>query len=91
MTAGTQDAATDLDTWMDGREAWLAEGIAQGYLASEVVCGMHDGTPTTVTEDDEIDEGNDPCVPMVRLADGPGEPLLPRFGPRPGERKEQEQ
>ena len=89
MTTGTEDATTDLDAWLDGREAWLADGVAQGYVASEVVCGMHDGMPLTSAEENEIDEGYDPCVPMVRLTDGPGEPLLRRFGPGPG--KEQEQ
>jgi len=81
--------AADLDTWIDAREAWIQAGIQHGFVASEVVCGMHDGTPLTVAEEFEIDEGNDPCVPMIRLADGPGEPLIPRFGPRPGEEQEQ--
>jgi hypothetical protein len=90
MATELQDM-TDLDAWLDGRAAWIAEGIAQGFVASEVVCGMHDGLPLTSGEELEVDEGYDPCVPMVRLADAPGEPLIPRFGPRAGEDKEQEQ
>lgn len=67
------------DAWVDGRAAWLAEGKAAGYVRSEVCCGMHDGVPLTRAEEDDADV-HDPCVPIVRLADEPGEEWIPRFG-----------
>jgi hypothetical protein len=31
------------------------------------MCYTHDGLPFTATEDEEMTEGNDPCIHVVRL------------------------
>jgi len=48
---------------------WLELGIQNGYC-SEPVCNTHDGLPSTEEEDQEWEEGYDPCVPAVRLLPG---------------------
>lgn len=45
---------------------WLAAGITAGYCGP-AVCETHDGTPTTAGEDDQFDDGADPCIPILRL------------------------
>lgn len=47
-------------------ESWLEAGIEAGYCGA-VLCVMHDGMPMTADADDRAEEGDDPCVPMVRL------------------------
>ena len=45
---------------------WLAIGINHGWCGPPV-CETHDGTPTSSVEDDEFDEGQDPCIHILRL------------------------
>lgn len=45
---------------------WLATGIAAGYCGP-AICYTHDGTPTTADEDDQFDDGHDPCIHILRL------------------------
>lgn len=78
---GRRDRPSTLDAWIDGREQWLADGKTAGYVSSDVCCGMHDGAPLSAAEEHAIDDGDDPCVPIIRLADEPGEPYIQRFGP----------
>jgi hypothetical protein len=74
--------AQEMDEWLDGRDAWLADGIAKGYVCSDVRCATHDGEPLTPAEELIFEEGHDdPCIPIVRLADEPGQRFIPRFGP----------
>jgi hypothetical protein len=47
-------------------EDWLTTGIAAGYC-SEPVCDTHDGVPLTEEERDRFEDGEDPCIPAVRL------------------------
>lgn len=47
-------------------QAWLKQGIARGWC-SESVCATHDGLPNTPEEEQEWEEGGDPCIPGVRL------------------------
>ena len=47
-------------------EEWLTAGIKYGYC-SEPVCNTHDGLPSTPEEEEEWEQGLDPCVPAVRL------------------------
>jgi hypothetical protein len=66
--------------WIDGRTAWLADGKAAGYVRSDVLCATHDGDPLTPAEEEAFADGcDDPCIPVIRLADGPGEEYVPRF------------
>lgn len=71
----------DMDAWIEGRETWLTEGIAKGYVSSEVRCATHDGEPLTPAEELVFEDGfDDPCIPIIRLANEPGERFIPRFG-----------
>lgn len=54
-------ATIEGDVW-----AWLNYGYERGWC-TRPCCDSHDGVPTTVEEDEEFDEGGDPCVPVVRL------------------------
>ena len=47
-------------------DTWLALGIAQGWCGP-AVCQTHDGTPVSETEEAEFDEGDDPCLHIIRL------------------------
>lgn len=47
-------------------DEWLAYGLQRGYCGP-VVCATHDGTPTTVEEEDAFDVGDDPCIHIIRL------------------------
>lgn len=47
-------------------DEWYATGIQAGWCGP-VVCQTHDGTPTTATEDEDYENGDDVCIPIVRL------------------------
>ena len=49
-------------------DQWLQHGYKKGWCGPPV-CEIHDGLPTTIFEDDELAEGNDPCMYIVRLYD----------------------
>jgi hypothetical protein len=51
-------------------ENWLAYGYAQGWCGPPV-CEIHDGLPTSETEDAEFDEHGEVCVHVVRLYESP--------------------
>ena len=52
-------------TWNDFW-AWLDFGVSNGWC-SQSVCETHDGLPWTEEETVEWEDGNDFCVPAVRL------------------------
>lgn len=60
---------TNYNTWLD-RELWLEYGWRQGWCGPPV-CEMHDGTPMSIEEEDMIFNGEDPCITIIRLYDGP--------------------
>lgn len=43
---------------------WLKEGDERGW--SKFICGTHDGV-LTEEEWKQFEEGDDPCVPVLRL------------------------
>ena len=45
---------------------WLAKGVKAGWV-SDVVCETHDGLPMTDEEQNQWEEGFDPCLPAVRV------------------------
>jgi hypothetical protein len=45
---------------------WVQFGVDKGWIASPK-CYTHDGMDTTPEEDAELDEGNDPCMVVVRV------------------------
>ena len=47
---------------------WLEEGHKRGWV-SDVVCSIHDGTPTTDQEAEMLDDGEDPCIRVIRVWD----------------------
>ena len=47
-------------------DEWLAFGVERGWV-SEPVCDTHIGPVLTEAELLEFDDGNDPCVHVLRL------------------------
>jgi hypothetical protein len=47
-------------------DTWARIGYESGWC-SPPMCYTHDGPPFTATEDEEMNEGNDPCIHVVRL------------------------
>ena len=45
---------------------WITIGIERGWCGPPV-CYVHDGLPTTKSDDDAWDQGEDPCVHIIRL------------------------
>jgi hypothetical protein len=54
-----------LDTYEE-RLAWIQYGTAMGWCGP-AVCYTHDGLPTSEVEDNDFEEGFDPCITIVRL------------------------
>lgn len=44
---------------------WINLGIDKGWATG--ACATHDGIPGTKEENEEWDEGNDPCQPVLRI------------------------
>lgn len=51
---------------VDDFNEWLQHGIEHGWV-SDVVCETHEGVATTDEEAGELDEGYDPCIPVIRV------------------------
>jgi len=50
-------------------EIWLENGIARGWV-TEPFCSTHDGDPyMTEEEQQQWEEGGDPCMLVVKLID----------------------
>jgi hypothetical protein len=47
-------------------EEWLQQGLSSGFCGP-AVCLPHDGLPQTIEEDEEFDNGGDPCIHILRL------------------------
>jgi hypothetical protein len=47
-------------------DKWLKHGMEQGWCGP-AVCYTHDGFPMSDAESDQFDDGDDPCVHMIRL------------------------
>lgn len=47
-------------------DTWLAQGMAQGWCGP-AVCQTHDGTPISEVEEGDFDDGDDPCLHIIRL------------------------
>jgi len=47
-------------------EQWLEIGLKAGYT-SPPVCMVHEGLPTSITEDAELLDGTNPCIYLMRL------------------------
>lgn len=51
-------------------DTWLSIGREHGYC-SLPVCETHDGSPISQAEQDLWDEGDDPCIHIIRLYESP--------------------
>lgn len=47
-------------------DIWLEIGLRQNFVGP-AVCSTHDGVPTSPEEDEEFEEGGDPCMHILRL------------------------
>ena len=47
-------------------DEWLAYGVANGFCTPQF-CWTHDGMPMSESEQDEWEDGGDPCAHGVRL------------------------
>lgn len=47
-------------------EEWLRLGMDNGFVGP-AVCETHDGLPTSEAEEDEFEDGADPCIHILRL------------------------
>jgi len=52
-------------SWDEYNE-WLLYGIKKGWISAPV-CDTHDGLPLTEKEIEQWDQGDDPCIPVIRL------------------------
>jgi hypothetical protein len=49
-------------------QEWIEHGVANGWI-SEPVCYHHDMLPVTDIEAEQLDEGDDPCLNVIRVWD----------------------
>lgn len=47
-------------------DSWLKVGLENKWVGPPV-CSTHDGLPSTEDEDSAWDEGEDPCIHILRL------------------------
>lgn len=47
-------------------EEWHQIGITNNWCGP-TICYTHDGLPTTADEDQQFDDGDDPCMHILRL------------------------
>lgn len=47
-------------------EDWLTIGVQNNWIGPPI-CYTHDGLPTSADEDKQFDEGDDPCLHILRL------------------------
>lgn len=45
---------------------WLELGMRAGWVGP-LLCQTHDGTPTTEDEEQQFENGDDPCISIVRF------------------------
>ena len=47
-------------------DEWLKFGFDQGWIGPPV-CSTHDGIPMTLLEERDFEDGDDPCIHILRL------------------------
>lgn len=66
-----EDALDDNPTRLDiNYSEWIKLGFDNGFCGPPV-CEMHDGIPHTAKEDEQVNDGLDPCINVLRLYDEP--------------------
>lgn len=56
----------DLLTKTINFEDWLIIGVQNNWIGPPI-CYTHDGLPTSADEDRQYDDGDDPCLHILRL------------------------
>jgi hypothetical protein len=51
-------------------DEWIVIGMNSGWC-SPPLCETHDGVPQTKAEEEQWEEGGDPCIHVIRLFDSP--------------------
>ena len=51
---------------IDDFVAWFQRGKEQGWV-SDIYCGTHEGPPLTEEEEQDWEDGGDPCVFEMRI------------------------
>jgi hypothetical protein len=59
-------SSEDYDSECARFRIWLNAGIERGWV-SEVACDTHDMLPATEEEMDRFEQGEDPCIPGIRV------------------------
>ena len=49
-------------------DEWIKLGVDNNFVGPPI-CSTHDGVPMSLEEEQEFEEGNDPCVHILRLYD----------------------
>lgn len=57
-------------------DQWINYGIQQGW-ATPPICSTHDGIPMTNQEEQAWDQGEDPCIHIIRLIADNEQPNIP--------------
>jgi len=52
-------------------DTWLQIGYSKNWVGPPV-CSTHDGVPMSLDEDNEFNEGSDPCIHIMRLYESQG-------------------
>jgi hypothetical protein len=47
-------------------DIWMEAGIINGFVGAPI-CSTHDGIPMSADEDEQWEEGDDPCIHILRL------------------------
>jgi hypothetical protein len=47
-------------------DEWLQEGLDLKFCGP-AICHSHDGLPLTIEEEQDFDDGGDPCIHILRL------------------------
>lgn len=48
------------------QDEWIEIGVKRGWC-SPPICEPHDGTPMSKEEAEQFEEGQDPCIHLLRL------------------------
>jgi hypothetical protein len=48
-------------------EDWVQTGVDRGWIHTPV-CATHDGIPRTEAEAEALEDGDDPCMIVLRVA-----------------------
>ncbi len=51
-------------------DAWMELGLLRGFVGPPV-CSTHDGIPMTLEEEKWFEDGDDPCIHVIRPYESP--------------------